>query len=109
MYLTSHTYSARKKEGISDARFPAVTEALHRRHVLAAELESTLEALRTVSALLSACPECGKPRDGAGGNGETEVAARARVHPELVGTLCTDCRTNGPNAVSTTPAGLSAA
>jgi hypothetical protein len=78
------------------------------RHVLAAELESTREMVRTVSALLPACPACGKPRDRAGDKGETEIAAFARVHPELTGILCADCRTTGANAVPTTPAGRSA-
>src|ERR1017187_2085635 len=82
---------------------------LDRRHVLAAELESTRETLRRVSALLPACLACGKPRDGAEGNGEAEIATLVRVHPELADTLCADCRTDGADAVSTTPAGLSAA
>ena len=82
---------------------------LDRRHVLAAELESTRETLRKVSALLPGCLACGKPRDGAEGNGEAEIATLARVHPELASTLCADCRTDGADAVSTTPADLSAA
>lgn len=68
---------------------------LDRRHALAAELESTRETLRTVSALLPACPACGKPRDRAEGNRETGIAALARVRPELAGALCADCRGNG--------------
>jgi hypothetical protein len=82
---------------------------LDRRHVLAAELESTRETLRTVSALLPACPACGKPRDRAEGNRETEIAALARSCPEIAGTLCADCRNNGAEAVPTTSAGGSAA
>src|ERR1035437_1115274 len=53
---------------------------LDRRHVLAAKLKSPGGALRKVSALVPPCPACGKPRDGAEGNGETEIAALARVH-----------------------------
>ena len=82
---------------------------LDRRHALAAELQATRETLRIVSALLPTCPACGKPRDRAEGNRETEFAALACVAPELAGTLCTDCSTNGAKAVPTTPAGWSAA
>ena len=82
---------------------------LDRRHALAAELESTRETLRTVSALLPACPACGKPRGHIEGKRETEIAALARACPELAGTLCADCRNNGAKAVPTTSAGGSAA
>ena len=82
---------------------------LDRRQVLAAELAAAREALRTLSALLPACPACGKPRDRAEGNRETGVAALARARPELAVALCTDCRNNGAKAVPTTPAGSSAA
>jgi len=70
---------------------------LDQRHLLAAELESTRETLRAVSALLPACPACGKPQDRAGDNGEAELAALARERPELAAALCADCRTNGAN------------
>jgi hypothetical protein len=82
---------------------------LDRRHLLAAELESTRETLRTVSALLPACPACGKPRDRAEGNRETEIAALVRARPELAGILCADCRNNGVKTVPTISAGGSAA
>jgi hypothetical protein len=82
---------------------------LDRRHALAAELESTRETLRAVSALLPACPGCGKLRDGAEGDRKAEVAAVARVRPELAGTLCADCRANGAKGVAPTPADWSAA
>ena len=82
---------------------------LDQRHVLAAELESTREALRTMSALLPACPACGRPRDRAEGSRETEIAALARLQPELAGTLCADCRTTDAKVVPTTSAGGSAA
>jgi hypothetical protein len=82
---------------------------LDRRQALAAELESTQKALRTVSGLLTACPACGKPRDGAEGNRETELAAFARARPEFAGTLCADCRTNDAKAVPATPADWRAA
>ena len=82
---------------------------LDQRHVLAAELESTRAALRAVSALLPACPVCGKPYDREEGIPDTEIAALARARPELAGTLCADCRTNGAKAVATTSAGGSAA
>ena len=82
---------------------------LDRQHILAVELELARETLRIVSALLPACPACGKPRDRAEGNRETGVAALARARPELAVALCTDCRNNGAKAVPTTPAGSSAA
>jgi hypothetical protein len=82
---------------------------LDRRYALAAELESAREALRTMSALLPACPACGKPRDASEGDRETQLAALARVSPELADTPCADCRNNGADAVPTTPAGSSAA
>jgi hypothetical protein len=82
---------------------------LDRRYALAAELESAREALRTMSALLPVCPACGKPRDASEGDRETQLAALARVSPELADTLCADCRNNGADAVPTTPAGSSAA
>ena len=82
---------------------------LDRRHALAGELESARETLRTLSALLPVCPACGKPRDRGEGSRKTEIAALARVSPELASTLCADCRNNGADAVPTTPAGSSAA
>jgi len=82
---------------------------LDRRHALAGELESAREILRTLSALLPVCPACGKLRDRAEGSRKTEIAALARVSPELADTLCVDCRNNGADAVPTTPAGSSAA
>ena len=82
---------------------------LDRRYALAAELESAREALRAMSALLPACPACGKPRDASEGDRETQLAALARVSPEIAGTFCADCRNNGADAVPTTPAGSSAA
>jgi hypothetical protein len=71
---------------------------LDRRQALAAELESTRETLRAVSALLPVCPGCGKPRGGAVGNGESELTALASACPELAEALCADCRTNGVRA-----------
>jgi hypothetical protein len=71
---------------------------LDQRQVLAAELEASREKLRAVSALLPTCPACGKPRAGAGNNGEGEMAKLAREHPELADILCADCRTNGAKA-----------
>jgi hypothetical protein len=82
---------------------------LDRRHALAAELESARETLRAMSALLPACPACGKPRDRAEGDGEDEIAALARVSPALADTLCADCRNNGGKRVPATPASSSAA
>jgi hypothetical protein len=82
---------------------------LDQRHVLAAQLESARELLRTMSALLPACPACGKPRGHAEGEGETGIAALARAHPELAGTLCADCRNHGAHAVPAKSAGGSAA
>ena len=82
---------------------------LDRRHALAGELESARETLRTLSALLPVCPACGKLRDRGEGSRETEIAALARVSPELADTLCADCRDNGADVVPTTPAGSSAA
>jgi ribosomal protein L32 len=76
---------------------------------LAAELEAARETLRAMSALLPVCPACGKPRDRAEGHTEDEIAALARACPELAGTLCADCGTNGAKAVPATPAGSSAA
>jgi len=68
---------------------------LDQRHALAAELESARETLRALTAVLPACPGCGKPRDGAGDHGESEIAALAREHPELADVLCAECRANG--------------
>ena len=68
---------------------------LDQRHALAAELESARETVRALTALLPACPGCGRPRDRAGDNGESEIAALAREHPELAGVLCDECRANG--------------
>ena len=82
---------------------------LDQRHALAAELESTRDALRTVSRLLPPCPACGKPRDLAGGNREAEIATLAHANPELAGTLCAECRGNGGKGIPTRPAGSSAA
>jgi ribosomal protein L32 len=84
-----------------------IKKDLDRRHALAAELESARKALRTLAVLLPVCPACGKPRDRAEGNTEEEVAALARACPELAGTLCEDCGTNGAKAVPATPAGSS--
>ena len=82
---------------------------LDRRHALAAELESVRETLRIVSALLPACPVCGKPRDRTEGNTEDEAAALARACPELAGTLCADCGANDAKPVPTTSAESSVA
>jgi K+-sensing histidine kinase KdpD len=82
---------------------------LDRRYALAAELEAAREALRAMSALLPACPACGKPRDAAEEDRETQLAALVRGSPEFAGTLCTECRNNGADAVPTTRAGSSAA
>jgi hypothetical protein len=82
---------------------------LDRRHALAAELESARETLRAMSALLPFCLACGKPRGRGNGNGENEIAAVARVSPELADTLCADCRNNGGKRVPATPARSSAA
>ena len=82
---------------------------LDRRHELAAELESARETLRAMSALLPACPACGKSREAAEEAGEIRLAALVRESPELAGTLCADCRNDGADVVPTTPAGSSAA
>ena len=68
---------------------------LDQRHLLAAELESTRETLRAMSALLPACPACGKPRDRAPDNRDTELVVLVREHPELARTLCAECRADG--------------
>jgi hypothetical protein len=65
---------------------------LDQRHLLAAELESTRETLRAVSALLPACPACGKPRDSRADSGDAELVVLVREHPELSRTLCAGCR-----------------
>ncbi len=72
-----------------------IKSELDRRQALAAELESAREALRAVSALLPACPGCGKPRAAAGHNGEADPAALAREHPDLADALCAECKANG--------------
>ncbi len=68
---------------------------LDRRQALALELESARQALRDVSALLPACPTCGRPKEGAGSSGTTELANLAREHSELASLLCAECRANG--------------
>jgi hypothetical protein len=75
-----------------------IKSGLDRRQVLAAELESTQQALRDVLALLPTCLACGKPRDGAAGNGEADLTALANERPELAGALCADCCANGVRA-----------
>ena len=72
---------------------------LDRRHALAAELESPRETLRTVSALLPACPACGKPRGHIEGKRETEIAALARACPELTGALAPTAVTTGSRRI----------
>jgi hypothetical protein len=68
---------------------------LDRRQVLAAELKSTRQAMRTVSALLSTCPACGRPRDRAPDNNCVEIATLVCKYPEVAEALCEDCRANG--------------
>jgi hypothetical protein len=69
-----------------------IKSELDQRHVLAAKLESARESFRVVSAQLPFCPGCGKPKEAAGDNGDAELAALAREHPELAGMLCAECR-----------------
>ena len=75
-----------------------IKSELDHRHVLAAELESTRQTLREVSALLTVCPGCGKARDGAVGNEGRGIPARAHGHPELAEALCAECRGHGAKA-----------
>jgi hypothetical protein len=86
---------------------------LDRRQALAAELESARETLRPVSALLPACPGCGKPRGEAGGNGEGELMVLANERPELAEALCAACRASrvqpGAKASYSAPSSLSSA
>jgi hypothetical protein len=83
---------------------------LDRRQVLAVELESTRAALRAVTALLPACPGCGRPRKENAHPQQADVAALAREQPELAGALCAECkgeRRKGVDAAGQ-PVGLSA-
>jgi hypothetical protein len=75
-----------------------IKSELDRRQALAAELESARQALRDVSALLPACPACGRPKEGAGGSGAAEIASLARERTEVASALCADCRANGVKA-----------
>jgi hypothetical protein len=75
---------------------------LDRRQALAVELESARQALRDVSALLPACPACGRPREGAAGSGTAEIASLARERSELASAFCAECRANGAKAQAKT-------
>jgi hypothetical protein len=81
---------------------------LDRRHVLAAELESAQETLRVLSSLLPACPVCGKAREEANGDQESQLAIFARLNPALADTICADCRSQAVDEISTAPASSSA-
>jgi hypothetical protein len=65
---------------------------LDRRHQLAAELEAARRALRTVAALLTACPVCGKPHDRANRVGAVEESQVIQCQAELADALCAHCR-----------------
>ncbi len=65
---------------------------LDQRHALAAELESAREQLCAMSALLPACPRCGKRTPRVTQVGEAELATLALEHSELEGLLCAECR-----------------
>lgn len=69
-----------------------VKAELDRRHQLAADLEAVRRALRTLVALLPACPGCGKPHDLAIRGGAVEKSQVFQSHAELAGALCADCR-----------------
>lgn len=68
---------------------------LDRRHVLAAELESAREILRRMSALMPACPGCGRPRDETANLRPAELRMLALENPGLSDVLCAECRANG--------------
>ena len=65
---------------------------LDRRHQLAAELEAARRVLRTVAALLIACPVCGKPHDRAARVGAVEESQVIQCQAELADALCAHCR-----------------
>ena len=74
---------------------------LDRRHILAVELEAARAALRAVTALLPACPGCGKAREPSGPGGDADMVAQARQRPELAGALCAECQGDGVKGAGT--------
>ena len=71
---------------------------LDRRQSLAVELDSARAALRAITAVLPACPGCGKPRDVTDNDGWPGVAPVARQHRELAAALCDECKRDGNDA-----------
>lgn len=67
---------------------------LDRRNQLATELESARKALRDLTAPLPICPACGRPREAAGGSGETGGTPLARQYPEFADALRADASVN---------------
>ncbi len=66
---------------------------LDRRHALAAELESTRQALRSLAAQIPNCPNCGQPRLASSATAGTEHTFAAGEGPEqLANVLCESCR-----------------
>jgi hypothetical protein len=84
-----------------------IKSELDQRHLLAAELESTRETLRALSALLPACLVCGKPRDSSTEGGNVGLVGLLREQPELAGMLCEDCRADQAKVTDNTSSTVS--